>query len=252
MRWWRLKMRSFLQNNISKLSFRNILLTRIASESSAASSSSSSLLSPVRRRRRRASAFFSARSSRRAPPAPAAPARRRAGARARSPRAPCARCSSPGSSADIPPWTLIPAGRRARLRWHMSQVHVLRDIPAVVTAAALVAPTPWSTGEYSCCTSSSAQCCHWTRARWRLRCHSTRRSVYTYFFERNGLLKVLHVFGDQCVPYENIDEQSLYRLTREHDWIHRLWTPPPPPEGASSLQPVLHHAVVVSAQIFDS
>ena len=74
----------------------------------------------------------------------------------------------------------------------------------------------------------------------------------TYFFERNGLLKVLHVFGDQCVPYENIDEQSLYRLTREHDWIHRLWTPPPPPEGASSLQPVLHHAVVVSAQIFDS
>ena len=43
----------------------------------------------------------------------------------------------------------------------------------------------------------------------------------TYFFAKNGFLEVFQVSGDQCIPYENFDDQALYRLTMRYNWRHR-------------------------------
>ena len=45
----------------------------------------------------------------------------------------------------------------------------------------------------------------------------------TYFFNRNGSLEVLHVFGDKCVAYENMDKYSLVDLRRRDGFIHKNW-----------------------------
>ncbi len=42
----------------------------------------------------------------------------------------------------------------------------------------------------------------------------------TYFFAMNGYLDVFQVSGDQCIPYENFDDQDLYRLTMKYNFRH--------------------------------
>ena len=45
----------------------------------------------------------------------------------------------------------------------------------------------------------------------------------TYFFKRNGLLAVMHVFGKDCIPCENTDEYSLNHIRIRPDFIHRYY-----------------------------